>query len=108
MVISSSGDPEAAELPPFLPMIPVIASTIAVIVTEKAVSTDGIMCVFMSIHHEGFICLKQLECQGTDQRCFFSLQVLSSLLYNVALSLSNYSNYPLYHVHKQEAGKATT
>lgn len=107
MVISSFDDPEAAEPPPFLPMMPVIASTIAVIVIEKAVSTDA-MCVFMSIHYEGFICLKQLECQGTDQRCFFSLQVLSSLLYSIALSLSNYFNYPLYHVHKQEAGKATT
>ena len=24
---------------------------------------------FMSIHHEGFICHEQLECQGTDQQC---------------------------------------
>lgn len=26
--------------------------------------------VFTSIHHESFICLKQLEYQGKDQRCF--------------------------------------
>ena len=43
------------------------------------------VCVFMSIHREGFICLDQLTCQGTDQRyCVedvsFLRQVPSSLL----------------------------
>ena len=28
------------------------------------------MCVFTSIHREGFICLDQLDWQGKDQRCF--------------------------------------
>ena len=28
------------------------------------------VCVFTFIHREGFICLDQLECQGTDQRCY--------------------------------------
>ena len=27
------------------------------------------VCVCTSIHREGFICLDQLEYQGTDQRC---------------------------------------
>ena len=27
------------------------------------------MCVFTSIHREGFICLEQLDCQGIDQWC---------------------------------------
>ena len=43
------------------------------------------VCVFMSIYREGFICLDQLECQGTDQQCCvvdvsFLCQVSSSLL----------------------------
>ena len=44
------------------------------------------MCVrFTSIHREDFICLEELECQGTDQRCCtedvsFLCQVPSSLL----------------------------
>ena len=43
------------------------------------------MFVCTSIHLEGFICLVQLECQGTDQRCCvedvsFLYQVPSSLL----------------------------
>ena len=42
------------------------------------------VCVFTSIHHEGFICLG-LEFQGTDQQCFVEdvsllCQVPSSLL----------------------------
>ena len=41
--------------------------------------------VFPSIHRKGFICLEQLECQGTDQRCCveevsFLRQVPPSLL----------------------------
>ena len=59
----------------------------------------------MSIHCEGFICLEQLECQGTDQRCCVEdvsfLHIVPSLL----LSLFN---YPLYPVHTLKAGKATT
>ena len=52
------------------------------------------VCVFMSIHLEGFICLKQQDCQGTDQRCYvedvsFLCQVPSSLLQNGAPNLSN-------------------
>ena len=68
------------------------------------------MCVFASIHREGFICLHQLECQGTDQRCCvedvsFLRQVCSSLLQNEAPSLSK---QPLYPVHTLEAGRTTT
>ena len=28
------------------------------------------VCVCTSIHREDFICLDQLDCQRTDQRCF--------------------------------------
>ena len=52
------------------------------------------VCVCMSIHHKGFICLDQLENQGTDQQCsveevYFICQVPSSLLKNEAPNLSN-------------------
>ena len=67
------------------------------------------LCVFTSIHREGFISLG-LEFQGTDQRRFvkdasFLCQVPSSLLQYEAPSLSNWSLYP---VHTLELGKATT
>ena len=46
--------------------------------------------VFTSIHREGFICLDQLEYQGTDQRCYvedinFLCQVPSSQLQNASI-----------------------
>ena len=68
------------------------------------------VCVCTSIHYEGFIRLDQLECQGTDQRCyvkdvFFICQVPSLLLYNEA---PNPSNQPLYPAYTQEVGRATT
>ena len=68
------------------------------------------VCVFMSIHHEGSMCLEQLECQGTDQQCcveevFFLRQVPSFILYNEVLRLSNKALYP---VHILKAGKVTT
>ena len=68
------------------------------------------VCVCTSIHYEDFIRLDQLECQGTDQRCyvkdvFFICQVPSLLLYNEA---PNPSNQPLYPVYTQEVGRATT
>ena len=28
------------------------------------------VCVCPSIHREGFICSDQLDCQGSDQRCY--------------------------------------
>ena len=51
------------------------------------------VCVFTSIHLEGFICLG-LVVQGTDQRCcvedvFFLYQVPSSILQYESPSLSN-------------------
>ena len=51
------------------------------------------VCVFASIHLEGFICLG-LEVQGTDQRCFvedviFLCQVPSTILQYESPSLSN-------------------
>ena len=36
---------------------------------EKLVCVCVCMYVCTSIHREGFICLDQLEYQGTDQRC---------------------------------------
>ena len=65
--------------------------------------------VFTSIHCEGFICLDQLEYQGTDQRCCvenvsFLCQVLSSLLQNEAPNLTYQPLYPVYTI---EAAKAT-
>ena len=68
------------------------------------------VCVFTSIHREGFICLNQLEYQGTDQQCYvedvdFLCQVPSSLPQNAAPSIYNWS---LYSVCTLEAGKATT
>ena len=68
------------------------------------------VCVCTSIHYEDFIRLDQLECQGTDQRCyvkdvFFICQVPSLLLYNEA---PNPSNQPLYPAYTQEVGRATT
>ena len=51
------------------------------------------VCVFTSIHLEGFICLG-LEVQGTDQRCcvedvIFPCQVPSTILQYESPSLSN-------------------
>ena len=51
------------------------------------------VCVFTSIHLEGFICLG-LEVQGTDQRCcvedvIFLCQVPSTILQYESPSLSN-------------------
>ena len=51
------------------------------------------VCVFTSIHLEGFICLG-LEVQGTDQRCcvedvIFLCQFPSSILQYESPSLSN-------------------
>ena len=51
------------------------------------------VCVFTSIHLEGFICLG-LEVQGTDQRCcvedvIFLCQVPSSILQFESPNLSN-------------------
>ena len=62
------------------------------------------LCVCKSIHRESFICLDQLECQGTDQRYYvedvsFVCQVPSSLLQNEA---PNLSNQPLYSLHIQQ------
>ena len=67
------------------------------------------VCVFTSIHLEGFICLG-LDVQGTDQRCcvedvIFLCQFPSSILQYESPSLSN---KPLYPVRTLEAGKATT
>ena len=54
----------------------------------------GRVFVFTYIHREGFICLVQLGCHGTDQRCCvedvsFLCQVPLSLLQNEAPHLSN-------------------
>ena len=51
------------------------------------------VCVFRSIHREGFICLDQLGCQGTDQRCCgkdvgFLCRFPSSLLWNATFQLA--------------------
>ena len=45
------------------------------------------VCLFTSIHREGFICPDQLESQGAAERCYaedvsFLCQVSSSLLWN--------------------------
>ena len=58
---------------------------------------DACMCVFTSIHREGFICLG-LEFQGTDQRCCvedvtFLCQVPSLILQYEAPSLSKQPFY---------------
>ena len=49
--------------------------------------------VRVSIHHEGFISLVQLDCQGTGKRCcievYFLSQVPSSLLKNEIPNISN-------------------
>ena len=58
-----------------------------------------------SIHCEGFICLEQLECQGTDQWCCVEDV---SFLHKVPSLLLSLFNYPLYPVHTLEAGKAAT
>ena len=55
---------------------------------------DYIFCLYMPIHHEGFICLDQLDCQGTYQQCFvevvyFLSQASSSLIWNEAPNVSN-------------------
>ena len=52
----------------------------------RLMSFDTFACVrFTSIHREDFICLEELECQGTDQWCCaedvsFLHQVSSSLI----------------------------
>ena len=51
------------------------------------------VCVFKSIHGEGFICLDQLGYQGTDQRCCvedvgFLCRLPSLLFFNVEPNLS--------------------
>ena len=68
------------------------------------------VCVFTSIHREGFICLNQLGYQGTDKRCYiedvnFLCQALSSQLQNAT---PNISNQPLYPACTLEADKTTT
>ena len=63
---------------------------------------DACMCVFTSIHREGFICLG-LEFQGTDQRCCvedvtFLCQVPSLILQYEAPSLSKQPFYDPFSV----------
>ena len=62
------------------------------------------VCVFRSIHREGFICLDQLGCQGTDQRCcvedvgfFWRFSLL--LFWNAEPNLS----FPILFVHQKRA-----
>ena len=60
----------------------------SVVTNRTNLSVNLFVTVFTLIHREGFICLEQLECQGTDQQCCvedvsFVRQVLSSLLYPV-------------------------
>ena len=70
--------------------------------TNFGISKIQIVCVcvcvflfvFTSVHREGYICLEQLECRGTDQQwCVddvsFLCQVPSLLLKNEAPSLYN-------------------
>ena len=37
------------------------------------------VCALASIHRKGFICLDQLDCQGTDKRCCYFLRQVPSL-----------------------------